>query len=259
MTNKDILDVALRQSAIDLGCRPEDFFAEQNSVVISRAHPEARKYLTLPFDCNIVYYGGSVVASVSEKYADIARAYIDRFPSEYLYEPPNLYVLDDMARPLGIRPCFVGEFFLPDMNALGAVACVYETRLLEPPAFDELYVPEWSNALCADRRQLDVLGCGAYSENGELIGLAACSADCDTMWQIGVDVLPAYRRCGIASALTSQLAIEIIKRGKVPFYCAAWSNIRSVRNAIRSGFRPAWLELTLKSCELVDRLNSGAE
>ena len=44
-----------------------------------------------------------------------------------------------------------------------------------------------------DRKELDVLGVGAY-EKGRLIGLAACSADCDTMWQIGVDVLSEYRK-----------------------------------------------------------------
>lgn len=55
------------------------------------------------------------------------------------------------------------------------------------------------------------------------------------MWQIGIDVLPGYRRQGIACALTSCLALKILEHGKVPFYCAAWSNIRSVRNAIKSG------------------------
>ena len=82
-----------------------------------------------------------------------------------------------------------------------------------------------------------------------------CSADCDTMWQIGVDVLPEYRRQGIASAVTSRLAVEILNRGKVPFYCAAWSNVKSVRNAIKCGFRPAWVELTVKSKEFVDNMN----
>ena len=38
-----------------------------------------------------------------------------------------------------------------------------------------------------------LLGVGAY-DGKQLIGFAACSADCDTMWQIGVDVLPQYRR-----------------------------------------------------------------
>ena len=70
-----------------------------------------------------------------------------------------------------------------------------------------------------------------------------------------VYVEDAYRRQGIASSLTSRLAVEILNRGKVPFYCAAWSNIKSVRNAIRSGFRPAWVEMTAKPCEMVDAMN----
>ena len=75
------------------------------------------------------------------------------------------------------------------------------------------------------------------------------------MWQIGIDVLPEYRRQGIASTLTRRLAIEILKCGKVPFYCAAWSNVKSVRNAIKSGFRPAWVEMTAKPIETVDEMN----
>ena len=75
------------------------------------------------------------------------------------------------------------------------------------------------------------------------------------MYQIGVDVLPAYRRQGVASAITSRLAIEILKMEKVPFYCAAWSNIKSVRNAIKCGFRPAWVELTARNSEFVDAMN----
>ena len=93
-----------------------------------------------------------------------------------------------------------------------------------------------------------MLGVGAY-DGEKLVGLAGCSADCETMWQIGIDVLPEYRRKGIAAALTSRLALEILCRGKVPFYCAAWSNIPSVRNAVHSGFRPAWVELTAKPIE----------
>ena len=76
-----------------------------------------------------------------------------------------------------------------------------------------------------------MLAVGAY-DGARLVGLAGCSADCESMWQIGVDVLPGYRRRGVAAALTSRLAAETLARGKVPFYCAAWSNIKSVRNAV---------------------------
>lgn len=34
----------------------------------------------------------------------------------------------------------------------------------------------------------------------------------------------------VASVLTSRLALEILNEGKVPFYCATWSNLKSVRN-----------------------------
>ena len=120
--------------------------------------------------------------------------------------------------------------------------------MLTPADFAELYLPEWSNALCSDRKHLDVLGVGAY-DGDRLVGLAGCSADAEEMWQIGVDVLPEYRRRGIASAMTSRLALEILKRDRVPFYCSAWSNIRSARNAIKSGFVPTWAEMTVKSID----------
>ena len=254
MTNSDILKIALSQSAIDAGCNPEDFLKQENVVVRSVAHPDARRYLKLPFDCNLISYGTNIVASVSEDCWEAVMEYISRFPVEHCFETPNLHVLNDAMEKQGRRVCFMAEYFLPDVNVLKALDCPYELRILTKEDFADLYLPQWSNALCADRAHLDVLGVGAY--DGEtLIGFAGCSADCDTMWQIGVDVLPAYRRQGIASAVTSRLAVEILNRGKVPFYCAAWSNLKSVRNAMKCGFRPAWVELTVKPREFVDEMN----
>jgi GNAT superfamily N-acetyltransferase len=195
------------------------------------------------------------VASVSPELRDIVTAYIEKYPVEHLFETPNLHALDDALSPLGLRTCFMAEHFLPDLSALKSLPCKYELRLLEPADFKSLYLPQWSNALSDKRPHLDVLGVGAY-DGDTLIGLAGCSADCDSMWQIGIDVLPAYRRQGIAAALTAHLALECLKRDKVPFYCAAWSNIPSVRNAIKAGFRPAWVELTVKSAETVRGMNA---
>ena len=181
--------------------------------------------------------------------------YVNSYPIEHLFETPHLHALNEALMGKGQKICFMAEYFLPDVNVLTARdAGPYKIKLLYPKDFAGLYLPEWSNALCADRKHLDVLGVGAY-DGDMLIGLAGCSADCDSMWQIGIDVLPEYRRQGVASALTSRLAIEILNRGKVPFYCAAWSNVKSVRNAIKSGFRPAWVEMTAKSCEFVDEVN----
>ena len=71
-----------------------------------------------------------------------------------------------------------------------------------------------------------------------------------------MDVLPEYRKKGIASAITSRLALKILECNKVPFYCSAWSNIRSARNAAKSGFIPTWVEMTVKLADVVDEMNS---
>ena len=71
----------------------------------------------------------------------------------------------------------------------------------------------------------------------------------------GLNVLPEYRRQGIAAALTSNLAVEILEREKVPFYCCAWSNIPSARNAVKSGFMPTWVEMTVKPMGIVEEMN----
>ena len=258
MNNKDILKVAMEQSAADLCADADDFEKSENVIVTSHASEKARKYLSLPFSCQLVSYGNNVVASVLPEFCDITEKYINAYPTEHIFETPNMHVLNEALMKKGQKICFMAEYFLPDVNALREKDCPYELRILSGEDFAKLYLPEWSNALCEKRKELDVLGVGAY-DGERLVGLAGCSADCESMWQIGIDVLPGYRRQGIASALTSRLAIEILKCGKVPFYCAAWCNIRSVRNAIKSGFRPAWVEMTAKPCETVDGMNEISE
>ena len=256
MTREKIWDIARRQSAADLNCAAEDFLKTESLVVLSEKKPDARKYLELPFSCQLVSYGSNVVASVSPPYREIAERYIRAYPAVHCFETPHLNALSEALAPLGQKLCFMAEYFLPEPDALRDLPCACELRLLHPADFRELYLPQWSNALCEKRKELDVLGVGAYTE-GELVGFAGCSADCADMWQIGVDVLPSWRRQGIAAAVTSRLAREILDRDKVPFYCAAWSNLPSVRNALHSGFRPAWVELTAKPAAFVDKLNEG--
>ncbi len=254
LTNEMILQTAMQQSAIDANCEVEDFLREDNVISISKENPEARKYLKLPHVCNLISYGNNIVATISKEYEKIVKDYISKYSVERCFETPNMHVLNDAFQEQGFRICFMAEYFLPDVQMLHALPCEFELRVLQSEDFEDLYMDKWSNALCEDRKELDVLGVGAYYDE-KLIGLAACSADCETMWQIGVDVLPEYRRKGIASALTSRLAIEILERGKVPFYCCAWSNLKSAKNAIRSGFRPAWVEMTVKPASFVDEMN----
>lgn len=254
MTNKDILRIAMEQSARDINCNASDFLGSHNVIVEFALGPDARKYYKEPIACNLVSYGNNIVASVGGEYRGIVEEYIGKFEFYRCFETPNMHWLNERLSKRGQKICFMAEYYLPDLEQLRALPCGYELRILEQTDFQNLYRAEWGNALCEKRKELDVLGVGAYVR-GELVGLAGCSADCDTMWQIGVDVLPEYRRQGIASALTSRLALEILDRDKVPFYCSAWSNIRSMRNAVKSGFIPAWVEMTAKPEDIVEEMN----
>ncbi|MBE6730540.1 MAG: GNAT family N-acetyltransferase [Ruminococcaceae bacterium] len=256
MDNKSLLLTAMKQSAVDLNCNIEDFLKDEHVIVRSLSNEKARKYLKLPFYIDLVSYGNNIVVSVSDEFKDIAEDFINSFEFYHCFETPNIYYLNDKLKPFNAAVCFMAEYWLPDLNVLKPLDCGFETKFLCKSDFKDLYTKEWSNALCESRKELDVLAVGAY-DNNKLIGLAGCSADCDSMWQIGVDVLPEYRRKGIASSLTSKLAAEIIKRGKVPFYCCAWSNLKSVGNALKSGFRPAWVEITVKDNSFINEMNKA--
>lgn len=255
MTNEYILKTAMAQSAIDSNCAPDDFTKSKPVIVESRPHPDARRYLTLPFFLDLTSYGSNIVASGSPEILDFASKYIARDDYCHCFETPAIYELNRELAKYGHHIMYMAEYFLPDVDELEraservcGTSLGFETRLLYKSDFAPLYTPEWSNALCAQRAELDTLGVGVY-DKGRLIALAACSADCDSMYQIGIDVLPEYRRCGIAKTIVTRLAQEIIKLGKVPFYCAAWSNVRSVCCALASGFKPAWVQVTAKPIE----------
>ena len=254
MTNEEVWRVALRQSAVDCNCAPEDFLRTENVIAAANADPRARVYLPRPVECELVSYGSNVVAQVSDRVREAVTVYVNAYPVGRVFETPQIYVLNEALRPFGLAACYIAEYFLPDVTALRPLDCPYDLRLLGPEGFAGLYTPQWSNALCEKRKERDMLALGAYDKD-TLVGLAGVSADCEDMWQIGVDVLPAYRRRGVASALTSRLALEVFRRGKIPFYCAAWCNLKSVRNALKCGFRPAWVELTARELAHVEELN----
>ena len=153
----------------------------------------------------MISYGTNIVSSIQSEYRTIVEEYISKYKVEHCFETPNMHVLNDAFEKFDHRICFMAEYFLPDIDRLQERPCKFELRVLLQADFKDLYLSEWANALCEDRKTLDV---------------------------IGVDVLPEYRRHGIASVITSKLALEILKKDIVPFYCCAWSNIKSARNAI---------------------------
>ena len=245
-TKEEIWQIALRQSAADHGCSPEDFEASEHRFFPAGIRGNARVYLTEPAILDVTTYGPNAVVTCDPALTDGVRELLERDPEFWqLFAPEGTHDLDALLAPFGAGLSFAVSSFLPDPEEIGRFSGTspFRMRILGPEDFAYLYRPEWSDALCEKRRELDRIGAGAY-DGDVLVGLAGASQDCPDMMQIGVNVLPAYRGLGIGAALTNRLAREILDSGQVPFYSAVWANVRSVGNAVRAGFRPAWASLS---------------
>lgn len=113
----------------------------------------------------------------------------------------------------------------------------------------------YSNALGFSVTRPDVLVLAAYAVDGagdtESVGISAnadpvamvgLSDDSPIMRQIGIDVLPAWRGAGIASALVRDAARLTLAEGYIPFYGTSPSHILSQRVAMNAGLVPTWWE-----------------
>jgi len=244
MDNKKVLEIALHQQAIDFNCKPEDFYLTENKVVISKENPEARKYLKLPVFCALASFGNNVVASVNPTIADFVLDYINTHKIEDCFAPPNLFVLNQELEKHDSIISFSAQRTLPDIELIKPLSCEYDIKVLHPDDYAYLYsIPEWNDVIGnKERKHLDSLAVGAF-DNHNLIGFAGSRAYCDKMTQIGIEVLPDYRKKGVAAALTSRLALEILNTGAIPYSGNVWGNIPSLKTQLACGFKLAWIEM----------------
>lgn len=113
----------------------------------------------------------------------------------------------------------------------------------------------YSNALGFSVTRPDVLVLAAYAVDGagdtegagipanaDPVAMVGMSDDSPIMRQIGIDVLPAWRGAGIASALVRDAARLTLAEGYLPFYGTSPSHMLSQRVALNAGLVPTWWE-----------------
>ena len=83
MTNAEIRQIALEQSALDAGCAPEDFFAADNVICEAPTAAGISAYIKTPVACRLVSYGGNVVASCGPRLQDAVARYLAGLKQPY--------------------------------------------------------------------------------------------------------------------------------------------------------------------------------
>jgi GNAT superfamily N-acetyltransferase len=228
----DITSAVRAQLAIDLNCSPGDFDSAGFVFCEAKENPGRRPFPREERHFEMVTMGGAVIVSATSDILQYIRDQLEGKSRDDAFSMPFIYGS--------------GVYFLPDDPRQMPVLDGVDVEVLERKQILSLYelcqADDFSNAIQFDinHPRPDMLVTLA-TVDGKVAGMAGASADSEMLWQIGVDVLPEFRNRNIAATLTNRLAIEILERGKVPYYGTASSNIASQRVAHRAGFKPAWV------------------
>lgn len=212
MNNKDIRRIAMEQSAVDMNCSVQDFMKQGSTVVISKLNSKAKKCYRKKLFCGFAYYGDGLVASVDEEIKPFIEKFVVKHSEYRSFDTPQLIVLNREFEKYQKCVCFIAEFFLPDVEKKVTINDNITVKIYEEKDIPELYKDERFHMALSysnEGEKKDVLAAVGYID-GKIAGVAGAINDSDTMWQIGIDVLPEYRRKGVASTLTKIITDEII-------------------------------------------------
>ncbi len=244
LTRREIEGELKRQLALDYNCTLEDLSGSENAVTLSEIVPGRREYQEGKYFFTMATLGDSAVIMADRQLHRFLEEFIRDKRGFWLFEHPNLCRLERELNRYRQTLRASHHMFLPDPEPLEPHPS-FEVRWMEQGEIMGLYGnPDFPNAICENFKpeRPDVLAVAAM-DRGNIIGLAGCSADCPRMWQIGIDVLPPYRRQGIGAALVGLLKDEVFRRGAIPFYGTSLSNLGSWKIALKCGFYPAWVEI----------------
>ncbi|HHV29826.1 GNAT family N-acetyltransferase [Acetivibrio mesophilus] len=226
-----ILEIVRRQLAIDMNCNPEDFINEGIVFCEAKLNQGRRMFDRQSPFLEIATMGKSIVVSGDSEILAKVKPLLENKTREDIFVAPFIF----------------GHtiYYVPDYSRLKKLPMPsgFSYHIKEGNETHDLYeIPGFENAIQYDKShpRPDVIAVYAMYDD-EIVAMAGASADCNLMWQIGIDVLPRFRNRGLATSLVSNLAIMIMERGILPYYGTASSNISSQSVAYRSGFIPTWM------------------
>ncbi|WP_425448868.1 GNAT family N-acetyltransferase [Dethiothermospora halolimnae] len=231
INKQKMLEIIRNQLAIDMNCNIEDFTKDGIVFCEAKSNEGRRPFVRQSPFLEVVTMGKSTIISADSNILEKVRALLENRTREDIFVAPFLF-----GHSL---------YYIPDCNSLKELSLPedFTCHIKEGKEIHGLYkVPGFENAIQYDVNHPcpDVIVMYAMYNN-KIVAMAGASADSDLMWQIGIDVLPEFRYKGLATSLVSNLAIKIMKKGIVPYYCAASSNIASQAVAYKSSFIPAWM------------------
>jgi len=241
------LNAVKKVLAADFACEENDFEKYGITFRLAEERPGRRQFPYREKSLAMVSMGRGIIACCSRGRMEWAEAKLSKLTRDEVYGAPAISMMDAYVKQ-------DGQFMAgPNLKHI----CTKSIFQPFKPSDDiEITLVEdvKSLGLYGDKRFPNSLGHGAYPKTpfmvaavakcgGQIAGIAAAWADCDVMWQIGVDILPEYRKRGIGKATVSAVTEYLLEHGIIPYYSTNLSNTASRATAAALGFKPAWVEL----------------
>ena len=242
----DYMKELYHQLSLDFNLTPDQFPLQRNHFVMKQYLDGRRKYQSdycilqiLSMDSHMVVCStdSGFLSWMEQEFKDVSGAWICEYD--------KIFKINEKLKEFGHYIADGHPFFIPKALTQ-AIKPGFEFRWYEQGDLTQFVGdPRFTNAIGGDAQRPDMLAVAAII-NGQIAGMAGASADSQTAWQIGIDVLPAYWNRKIGTTLTVLLAKEVERRGFLPFYGTGASHIQSQKVAIGAGFVPVWWELYTK-------------
>jgi GNAT superfamily N-acetyltransferase len=239
----------LQVLAADFCCQPEDFVRPGVVVTEAEERPGRRRFPFRAKSIGMATLDHSVVICCDRSRLEWAQRNLAHLSRDDLFSAPTIAKLHAFVEPGGqamlgpdIKFVCAANDFEP---AGGTPGPDVEIELCTGDRIRDLYqYPGFEYAVCyrADDPRPDVMATVARA-GGQVIGMAGASADCDCLWQVGINVVDAWQGRGIGRHLLSRLTQAILAAGKIPYYSTWAANIASQRLAASVGYRITWVEL----------------
>lgn len=228
--------------ALEYTCSPSAFSGSENILTHATLREGRRAYDPDQHFFRMVTLGDHAVITAHACLHPFLREFMKDRMGIWLFEQSNLPPLMRELERFGYGLSMSWHQFLPALEV--ATRQQLEVRWMNGEEMDAFLSDDrFSNALCGEgtTRPHRMAVCALDGEN--IMGIAGCSEDAPGWFQIGVDVLPAYRSRGVGTYLVTLLKNRLIGDGVIPFYGTSLSNLHSWNLALNCGFRPAWVEM----------------
>jgi GNAT superfamily N-acetyltransferase len=246
-TKAEAIAVMRRTLAADFNVTEADLDSPAITITEAIDLPGRRAFIRPANPFNALTIGGGVVISTSPARMAAMREMMEGSTRDLVFKPQIVARLSMMLEADGqvLNGPIFGHLCSRDRFRPAEMPVGVELDLLERPEILALYgLSGFPNALStdADSPRPDQLAVVARRD-GEIVGIAAASADAPKLWQIGVDTIEGSRGRGVGQAIVSKLTEAILDLGIVPYYATNPTNIPSRTIAHNLGFWPAWTEM----------------